>query len=42
MSGTPTPGVGTTPAPTCFDARMLDKGDLIANAELAGTVPLWQ
>ncbi|MGH9246938.1 MAG: DsrE family protein [Acidimicrobiales bacterium] len=28
--------------PICFDARQLDKGDLIANAEIAGTVPLWQ
>jgi len=27
--------------PICFDAKHLDKGDLIANAELAGTVPLW-
>lgn len=28
--------------PICFDAKKLDKGDLLANAELAGTVPLWQ
>jgi predicted peroxiredoxin len=28
--------------PVCFDARKLDKGDLIPNAEIAGTVPLWQ
>jgi predicted peroxiredoxin len=28
--------------PICFDARKLDKVDLLANAELAGTVPLWQ
>lgn len=35
-------GVGTTPAPICFDARRLEKGDPVANAELAGTVPLWQ
>jgi len=28
--------------PICFDARQLDKGDLIAGAELAGTVPLWE
>jgi predicted peroxiredoxin len=28
--------------PICFDARKLDKGDLVANAELAGTVPLWE
>jgi predicted peroxiredoxin len=28
--------------PICFDARRLDKGDLVSNAELAGTVPMWQ
>jgi len=28
--------------PICFNAKNLDKGDLIANAELAGTVPLWE
>ena len=28
--------------PICFDAKKLDKGDLISNAELAGTIPLWQ
>ncbi len=28
--------------PICFDAKKLDKGQLIANAELAGTVPMWQ
>ncbi|MEG3637001.1 hypothetical protein [Micromonospora palythoicola] len=28
--------------PICFDARGLDKGRLIANAELGGTVPMWQ
>lgn len=28
--------------PVCFDARRLDKGDLVPNAEIAGTVPLWQ
>ncbi|MGH9136573.1 MAG: DsrE family protein [Acidimicrobiales bacterium] len=27
--------------PICFDARQLDKGNLLANAELAGTVPMW-
>ncbi len=27
--------------PICFDARKLDKGHLVSNAELAGTVPLW-
>jgi predicted peroxiredoxin len=28
--------------PICFDAKKLDKGDLVPNAELAGTVPMWQ
>ncbi|MFP5376747.1 MAG: peroxiredoxin [Acidimicrobiia bacterium] len=28
--------------PICFEAKELDKGDLVANAELAGTVPMWQ
>lgn len=28
--------------PVCFDAKGLDKGALISQAELAGTVPLWQ
>ncbi len=28
--------------PICFDAKQLDKGDLLANAELGGTVPMWQ
>ncbi|MDP9071634.1 MAG: DsrE family protein [Actinomycetota bacterium] len=28
--------------PICFDAKKLDKGHLIANAELAGTVPMWE
>ena len=28
--------------PICFDAKQLDKGDLIANAEINGTVPMWQ
>ena len=28
--------------PICFDARRLDKGDLVADAELAGTVPMWE
>jgi len=27
--------------PICFDAKKLDKAGLIAGAELAGTVPLW-
>jgi predicted peroxiredoxin len=28
--------------PICFDARQLDKGALLHNAELGGTVPMWQ
>ena len=28
--------------PICFDARHLDKGDLVDNAELGGTVPMWE
>src|SRR2546427_11692202 len=28
--------------PICFDARRLDKGTLIVNAEIGGTVPMWQ
>lgn len=28
--------------PICFDAKQLDKGDLLANAELGGTVPMWR
>jgi len=28
--------------PICFDARKLDSADLIAGAELGGTVPMWQ
>jgi predicted peroxiredoxin len=28
--------------PICFDARELDKGDLLPNADLGGTVPMWQ
>ena len=28
--------------PICFDAKQLDKATLLPNAELAGTVPLWQ
>jgi predicted peroxiredoxin len=28
--------------PICFDAKQLDKGDLIPNAEINGTVPMWQ
>lgn len=27
--------------PICFDARRLDKGNLLGNAELGGTVPMW-
>jgi predicted peroxiredoxin len=28
--------------PICFDARQLDKAQLIEGAELGGTVPMWQ
>lgn len=28
--------------PICFDAKKLDKERLVGNAELAGTIPLWQ
>ncbi len=28
--------------PICFDARRLDRGSLVANAEVGGTVPLWE
>jgi predicted peroxiredoxin len=28
--------------PICFDARKLDKGDLVTNAEIGGTAPMWQ
>lgn len=28
--------------PVCFNARQLDKGLLLSNSEIAGTVPLWQ
>lgn len=28
--------------PICFNARQLDDGQLVANAEIGGTVPLWQ
>lgn len=27
--------------PICFNAKQLDKGDLLPNAELGGTVQLW-
>ena len=27
--------------PICFDARKLDKGNLLGNAEMGGTVPMW-
>ena len=27
--------------PICFDAKHLDKADLVSNAELGGTVPMW-
>jgi predicted peroxiredoxin len=28
--------------PICFDARKQDKSQLLSNAELGGTAPLWQ
>lgn len=28
--------------PICFQARQLDDGQLVGNAEIGGTVPLWQ
>ena len=28
--------------PVCFNARQLDKGNLLHNAEIAGTGPLWE
>lgn len=28
--------------PVCFNAKQLDKGGLLPNAELAGTVQLWE
>ena len=28
--------------PVCFNAKGLDKGALIANAEVAGTIPMWE
>lgn len=28
--------------PICFNAKQLDKGDLLPNAQLAGTVQLWE
>jgi predicted peroxiredoxin len=28
--------------PICFDAKKLDKEQLIAGVELAGTIPMWQ
>jgi predicted peroxiredoxin len=28
--------------PICFSAKQLDQGDLLPNAELAGTVPMWE
>ena len=28
--------------PICFDAKKLDKSALVPNAEIAGTVPMWE
>ena len=27
--------------PICFDARKIDKGNLVSNAEMGGTIPMW-
>lgn len=28
--------------PICFDAKKLDRSGLLKNAEVAGTVPMWE
>ena len=28
--------------PICFDARKLDQGNLVGNADMGGTVPMWE
>ncbi|MEO8899516.1 MAG: DsrE family protein [Candidatus Dormibacter sp.] len=28
--------------PICFDAKQLNKNEILGNAELAGTIPMWQ
>jgi predicted peroxiredoxin len=28
--------------PICFDAKRLDKAALVSNAEIAGTLPMWE
>ena len=28
--------------PVCFNAKQLDKGSLLANADLGGSVQLWE
>jgi predicted peroxiredoxin len=28
--------------PLCFNAKQLDKGNIVPNAEIAGTVPMWE
>lgn len=28
--------------PICFDARKIDKGNLLSNAAMGGTVPMWE
>jgi hypothetical protein len=35
-------GGGFLVCPICFNARQLDEGRLLANAEIGGTVPFWQ
>src|SRR4029077_11625297 len=36
------PGGHYMGCPICFNAKQLDKGSLLPNAELAGTVQLWE
>ena len=28
--------------PICFDARKLDQGNLLPNAQMGGTIPMWE
>jgi len=35
-------GVACDGCPVCFNAKQLDKGDLLPNTELAGSVQLWE
>ncbi len=38
----PLPAAAYLVCPICFDATGLDKGDLVGDAELGGTVPMWE